>query len=59
MRDEFSADRGQGVGARGRVIPMHSDSGTAVVRLSFAGIPSEDMRDGVEMFHDIVLGETD
>lgn len=42
-----------------RVIPMHSDSGTAVVRLSFAGIPSEDMRDGVEMFHDIVLGETD
>ena len=37
-----------------RVIPMDSSDGTARIRLSFAGIPSEKMKDGVELLYGIV-----
>ena len=37
-----------------RVIPMDSSDGAARIRLSFAGIPAEKMKDGVEQLFGIV-----
>ena len=37
-----------------QVIPMDSCDGWAKLRLSFAGIPSEKMRDGVRLLHEII-----
>lgn len=38
-----------------RVIPMNFNSDSAVLRLSFAGIPAEDIRAGVKMFYDAIM----
>ena len=37
-----------------RVIPMDSPSGSALLRLSFAGIAGEDMPDGIRLLHEAV-----
>ncbi len=37
-----------------RVIPMNTDDGSVKLRLSFAGIPSEDMPEGVRLLHEII-----
>ena len=37
-----------------RIIPMDAGDGWAKLRLSFAGIPSEKMRDGVRLLHTII-----